>query len=115
MYPASQGTKIAIDSKSFKDEGKVEVGCPPQGTQGLAGRVDGGFIVQSDLDADTGVVHVLVRRRNSVYRVHWGGEGTHNTAAGERLFLHYILMNSFSSSIGERRLIYVVTSAVLGG
>jgi hypothetical protein len=37
----------------------VEVGCPPQGTQGLAGRVDGGFIVASDLEADTGVVHVL--------------------------------------------------------
>lgn len=54
-----EGTKIAIDSKTFKAEGKIEVGAPPQGTQGLAGRVDGGFIVQTDIEADNGVIHII--------------------------------------------------------
>jgi uncharacterized surface protein with fasciclin (FAS1) repeats len=53
-----EGTKIAIDSKTFKAEGRIEVGSPPQGTQGLAGRVDGGFVIRS-VEADNGVVHVL--------------------------------------------------------
>ena len=52
-----EGTKIAIDSKSTP--GKVEVGAPPQGTQGLSGRVDGGFVVKMDIEADNGVIHVL--------------------------------------------------------
>ena len=54
-----EGNKIAIDSKTFKTEGKIEVGMPPQGTQGLAGRVDGGFIVQTDIEADNGVIHII--------------------------------------------------------
>ncbi|CAL6335040.1 unnamed protein product [Bathycoccus prasinos] len=45
-----EGNKIAIDSKTFKTEGKIEVGMPPQGTQGLAGRVDGGFIGAMDIE-----------------------------------------------------------------
>ena len=45
-----EGNKIAIDSKTFKTEGRIEVGMPPQGTQGLAGRVDGGFIGAVDID-----------------------------------------------------------------
>jgi hypothetical protein len=52
-----EGTKIAIDSKTTP--GKVEVGAPPQGMQGLAGRVDGGFITQMDIDADNGVIHAI--------------------------------------------------------
>lgn len=52
-----EGTKIAIDSKTTP--GQVEVGAPPQGTQGLSGRVDGGFIKQMDIEADNGVIHVI--------------------------------------------------------
>ena len=52
-----EGTKIAIDSKTTP--GKVEVGAPPQGTQGLAGRVDGGFVTQMDIEADNGVIHAI--------------------------------------------------------
>ena len=47
----------AIDSKTTP--GKVEVGAPPQGMQGLAGRVDGGFVTQMDIDADNGVIHAI--------------------------------------------------------
>lgn len=54
-----EGNKIAIDSKTFKKEGKIEVGMPPQGTQGLAGRVDGGFVIATDIEFDAGVIHVL--------------------------------------------------------
>lgn len=57
-----EGTKIAIDSKTFKKEGKIEVGSPPQGTQGLAGRVDGGFVVAVDIQCDNNsVIHVIDR------------------------------------------------------
>ena len=52
-----EGTKIAIDTKTTP--GKIEVGAPEQGTQGLAGRVDGGFVTQTDIDADNGVIHVI--------------------------------------------------------
>ncbi|MDC1215540.1 fasciclin domain-containing protein [bacterium] len=52
-----EGTKIAIDSKTTP--GEVEVGAPAQGTQGLAGRVDGGFVKQMDIEADNGVIHVI--------------------------------------------------------
>ena len=52
-----EGTKIAIDTKTTP--GKIEVGAPEQGTQGLAGRVDGGFVTQTDIDADNGVIHFI--------------------------------------------------------
>ncbi|CAL6330519.1 unnamed protein product [Bathycoccus prasinos] len=54
-----EGNKIAIDSKTFKTEGRIEVGMPPQGTQGLAGRVDGGFIGAVDIEFDNGIIHVI--------------------------------------------------------
>ena len=52
-----EGTKIAVDVKSAKP--KILVGCPPQGMQGLAGKVEGGFITTVDVMADNGVIHVI--------------------------------------------------------
>ena len=50
---------IAVDSKSKKADKIVTVGCPPQGMQGLAGKVEGGDITQMDVACDNGVIHVI--------------------------------------------------------
>jgi hypothetical protein len=50
---------IAVDSKSKKADKIVTVGCPPQGMQGLAGKVEGGDIKEMDIACDNGVIHVI--------------------------------------------------------
>eukprot|EP00227_Mantoniella_beaufortii_P012557 CAMPEP_0197574898 /NCGR_PEP_ID=MMETSP1326-20131121/478_1 /TAXON_ID=1155430 /ORGANISM="Genus nov. species nov., Strain RCC2288" /LENGTH=220 /DNA_ID=CAMNT_0043137561 /DNA_START=44 /DNA_END=706 /DNA_ORIENTATION=- len=54
-----EGTKVAIDSKTKKADKIIIVGCPPQGTQGLAGDVEGGDIIQVDIECSNGVIHVI--------------------------------------------------------
>lgn len=56
-YGASAGALIQVNVRAKK--GSLLLGSPVQGTQGLAGLPLGGFVVEMDVAADNGVIHVV--------------------------------------------------------
>ncbi|PNH11847.1 hypothetical protein TSOC_001270 [Tetrabaena socialis] len=56
-YGASAGPLIQVNTRAKK--GSLMLGSPAQGTQGLAGLPMGGFVIEMDIPADNGVIHVV--------------------------------------------------------
>lgn len=56
-FGASAGPLIQVNVRAKK--GSLMLGSPAQGTQGLAGLPLGGFVVEMDIPADNGVIHIV--------------------------------------------------------
>lgn len=55
--PTIEGTPISVDTRSQKPS--IVVGPAPQGFQGMPGHVVGGKILQTDVLADNGIIHII--------------------------------------------------------
>lgn len=56
-FGGSMGPVIQVDVRTKK--GSMLLGSPAQGTQGLAGSPMGGFVIEQDILADNGIIHVV--------------------------------------------------------